>query len=148
MSRFFGWSMSLARAITSVSSYKRFAICRHKARQHIGQLSKETGAKLKSPSDSDRNSSSVSERLQFLALIFCSSCQNQYCAVRLLWRTAGSGFKNKLELFQFAKEWNLEFGSRSGSKKEGKIVVLVLFLVLKTRLVLGNLDQNLVLTAG
>lgn len=46
------------------------AICRHEARQHIGQLSKEAGAKLKSTSDSDRNSSSVSEMLQFLALIF------------------------------------------------------------------------------
>jgi hypothetical protein len=73
--------MSLAGAITSVHLVSVLAICRHKARQHIGQLSKETGAKLKSPSDSDRNSSSVSEMLQFLALIFCSSCQNQYCAV-------------------------------------------------------------------
>lgn len=31
------------------------ALCRHKTRQHIGQLAKETAAKLKSASDHDHN---------------------------------------------------------------------------------------------
>ncbi|KAH9546764.1 hypothetical protein CY35_12G118300 [Sphagnum magellanicum] len=61
---------------TAVSSFKRLSNSLgtpkdtpalreklHKARQHIGQLSKETGAKLKSPSDSDRNSSSATEKV-------------------------------------------------------------------------------------
>lgn len=37
------------------------AICSHRTRQHIGQLAKETGAKLKSASDGDHNNATVSK---------------------------------------------------------------------------------------